>query len=97
MISIHKMSVSKIVRWLKGAADQVGIPRWCIIISEQFTVKAKEPLILTWLYKKVASMEDAIFNCQCEQVKNCQGGCETIYKLMSIVPNFLPSNLIGIL
>ena len=39
----------------------------------------KEPLIPTWLYKMVASMEAAIFNSQCDQTQNCQGGCDTIY------------------
>ena len=27
----------------------------------------------------VASTEAAIFNCQYDQVRNCEGGCETIY------------------
>ena len=27
----------------------------------------------------VASMEATIFNCQCDQMQNCKGGCETIY------------------
>ena len=49
------------------------------IIPEQFTVKAQEPLISTWLYKMVASMEAAIFNCQCDQMQSCEGGCEAIY------------------
>ena len=26
-----------------------------------------------------ASMEAAIFNCRCDQMQNCEGGCETIY------------------
>ena len=48
------------------------------LIPKQFTVKAQEPLIPTWLYKMIASMEAAIFNCQCDQILNCEGGCETI-------------------
>ena len=24
-------------------------------------------------------MEAAIFNCQCDQMQNCEGGCETTY------------------
>ena len=51
-------------------------------IPEQFTVKAQEPLILTWLYEMVASMEAAIFNCQCDQMQNCEVSCETIYKIL---------------
>ena len=47
-------------------------------IPEQFAVKAQEPLIQTWLYKMVASMEAAIFNCQCDQMQNCEGDCETM-------------------
>lgn len=27
----------------------------------------------------VASMEAAIFNCQCDQMQNCEGGCETFF------------------
>ena len=27
----------------------------------------------------VASVEPAIFNCQCDQMQDCEGGCETIY------------------
>ena len=27
----------------------------------------------------VASTEAAIFNCQCEQILNCEGGFDTIY------------------
>ena len=27
----------------------------------------------------VASMKAAIFNCQCDQMQNCEGGCVTIY------------------
>ena len=50
-----------------------------VIFPEQFTVKAQEPLIPTWLYKMVAFMESAIFNRQCDQMQNCEGGCETIY------------------
>ena len=49
------------------------------IFPEQFTVKAKEPLIPKWLYNMVASMEAAIFSCQCDQMQNCEGGCDTIY------------------
>jgi hypothetical protein len=26
-------------------------------------------------------MEAAIFNCQCDQMQNCEGGCETIYDI----------------
>ena len=51
----------------------------CIFIPERFTVMAQEPLIPTWLYKVVTSMEAAIFNCQCDQMRNCEGGCETVY------------------
>ena len=43
-----------------------------VIIPEQFTVKAQELLIPTWLYKMVASMEAAIFNCQCDQMQSCE-------------------------
>ena len=50
-----------------------------MFIPEQFTVKAQEPLIPTWLYKMVASVEAAIFNCQYDQMQNCEGDCETIY------------------
>ena len=49
------------------------------IIPEQFTVKDQESWIPTLLYKMVASMEAAIFNCQCNQMQNSEGGCETIY------------------
>ena len=49
------------------------------VIPEQFTAKAKQPLIPTWLYKMVATMEAAIFNCQCDQMQNCKDGCEVIY------------------
>ena len=52
-----------------------------ILIPEQFTVKSQEPLIPALLYKMVASMEAAIFDCQCAQMQNCEGGCETIYIL----------------
>ena len=41
-------------------------------------MEAKEPLIPMWLYKMVASMEAAIFNCQCDQMQKCKGGCEAI-------------------
>ena len=51
-------------------------------IPEQFTAKAQENLIPTWLYKMIASMEAAVFNCQCDQMQNCEGGCETIYSSM---------------
>ena len=27
-------------------------------------------------------MEAAIFNCQCDQMQNCEGGCETIYYVL---------------
>ena len=47
-------------------------------IPEQFTVKAQETLIPTRLCKMVASVEAANFNCQCDQIQNCKGGCETI-------------------
>ena len=50
-----------------------------LIIPEQFTVNSLEPLIPKWLYKMVASMQAAIFNCQCDQMQNCEGGCETRY------------------
>ena len=54
--------------------------RRCVqLIPEQFTAKAQEPLISTWMYKMVASMEAAIFSCQCDQMQDCEGGCETIY------------------
>ena len=46
---------------------------------EQLTVNAQEPLISTWLYKMVVSMEAAIFSCQCDPMQNCEGSCETIY------------------
>ena len=36
-------------------------------------MKAQEPLIPTRLYKMVASMEAAIFSCQCDQMQNCEG------------------------
>ena len=49
-----------------------------LLNNEQFTVKAQEPSIPTWLYKMVASMEAVIFNCQCDKMQNCEGGCETI-------------------
>ena len=49
------------------------------MFPEQFTVNAQDPLISTWLYKTVASMKAAIFNCQCDQMQNWKGGCETIY------------------
>ena len=49
------------------------------LFPEQCTVMAQGPLIPTWLYKMVASMEAAIFNYQCDQTQNCEGGCETIY------------------
>jgi len=49
------------------------------LIPEQFTVKARVSLIPTWLYKTVASMVAAIFNCQSDQTQNCEGRCETIY------------------
>ena len=42
-------------------------------------MKAQEPVIPTWQYKMVASMEAVIFNCHCDQMQNCEGGCETIY------------------
>jgi hypothetical protein len=29
------------------------------------------------IYKMV--MEAAIFNCHCDQMQNCEGGCETVY------------------
>ena len=48
-------------------------------IPEQFAVKAQEPLIPTWLCKMVASMEGAIFNCQCDQMQYYEGSCEIIY------------------
>ena len=41
--------------------------------------RPQEPLIPTWLYKMVASLEAAILNCQCDQMPNRKGGCETIY------------------
>ena len=54
------------------------------IIPEQLTVKAQEPLILTCLYKMVASREAAIFNnCQCDQMQNCERDCEAIYSSLS--------------
>ena len=59
-----------------GKASEAAIH---IIIPEHFTVKVQEPLIPTWLYKMVASMKAAIFNCQCAQMQSCEGGCETIY------------------
>ena len=37
-----------------------------------------KPFIPKWLYKMDASMEAAIFNCQCDQMQNCEGDCETI-------------------
>ena len=38
----------------------------------------------------VASMKTAIFNCQCDQMKNCEGGCETIYRNLPVCePNYL--------
>ena len=49
------------------------------LIPEQFTVKAQKDLIPWWLFKMVASMEAAVFNCQCDQMQNCEGDCETIY------------------
>ena len=48
------------------------------VIPEQVTVKAQEPLIPKWLYKICTSMEAAIFNCQCDQMQNSEGGCEAI-------------------
>ena len=46
-------------------------------------MKAQERLIPTWLYKMVASMEGAIFNCQCDQMQTCEGSeseeSKTIY------------------
>ena len=29
----------------------------------------------------VVSVKAAIINCQCDQMQNCEGGCETIYIL----------------
>ena len=49
-------------------------------IPEQFTVKAQEPLIPK--YKMVANIEAAILNCQCDQMQNYEGVCETIYKIV---------------
>ena len=65
----------------------------CLIFPEQLTVKAQEPLIPTWLYKVVASVEDAVFNCQCDQMQNCEGGCETMSAVFSVEqcwPSLLP-------
>ena len=42
-------------------------------------MKTQEPLIPTWLYKMIAFMEAAIFDCQCYQIQNCEGDCETLY------------------
>ena len=33
----------------------------------------------------VASLEAAIFNCQCDQMQNCVVGCETIYKFSHFI------------
>ena len=55
-----------------------------MLIPEQLTVKAQEPLIPTLLYKMLASMEAAISNCQCDQMQNCEGGCETIYSAIKV-------------
>ena len=68
-------------------ADLLG-KRWenqiRLIIPEQFTaVQAQEPLISKRLYKKIASMEAAIFNCQCDQMQDCEDGCETIYLVVT--------------
>ena len=49
-------------------------------------MKDQEPSIPTCLYKMVAFMEVAIFNCQCDQMHNCEGGCETI---TTIVASFM--------
>ena len=43
-------------------------------------MKVQKPLIPTWLYKMVASMEATICNCQCNQMQNCEGDCETILR-----------------
>jgi len=42
-------------------------------------------------------MEAAIFNCQCDQMQNCEGGCETVYyrdrfHLRSISAEFMRSS-----
>ena len=55
---------------------QTEIESTCTLIPEQFTVEAQEPLIHTRLHKMVAFMEAAIFNCQCDQMQNCEGDCE---------------------
>ena len=54
-------------------------------------MKAQEPVISTWLYKMVASMEAAIFNCHCDQMQNCEGGCETICLRVASVPSAVQS------
>jgi len=63
-------------------------PRRSCFVPEQFTVKAQEPLIPTWLYKMVASMEAVIFNCQCDQMQNCVDVCEAIYYKHRITGDF---------
>ena len=55
------------------------------IIPDQFTVRAQEPLIPTWLYKMVASMNAAIFNCQFDQMQHCKGCCEAIYNTAQLL------------
>ena len=33
----------------------------------------------------IASMEAALFNCRCDQMQNCEGGCETIHYYRQVV------------
>ena len=65
------------------------------LVPEQFTVRVREPLIPMRLYKMVASMEAAIFNCQCDQMQNCDGGCETMYYVRSLTTK-MQSNFVHI-
>ena len=55
-----------------------------IIIPEQFTVKAQEFLISTWLQDD-RFHGGCIFNCECDHMQNCEGGCETIYTCGTII------------
>ena len=42
----------------------------------------------------VASTQAAIFNCQCDQTQNCEGGCETIYVTWLVLAS-RPASLAG--